>query len=124
VSTSVITIPAGAKVGAWWQHIIGGPQGTNDADNPIAKSHKGPVQVYLAKVDNAGTAGYTGLKWFKIHSYGLQGGVWGVDDMINNNGWSDFTMPSCIAPGNYLMRVEIIGTFESKFHHICMLMAV
>ena len=38
---TVITIPAGAKVGAWWGHEIGGASGPNDADNPIAASHKG-----------------------------------------------------------------------------------
>jgi cellulase len=52
VSTDVITVAAGAKVGTWWQHVIGGPQGSNDADNPIASSHHGPVQVYLAKVSH------------------------------------------------------------------------
>lgn len=40
---NVVSIAAGAKVGAWWGHIIGGAQGTNDADNPIAASHKGEV---------------------------------------------------------------------------------
>ncbi len=39
--STVIKIPAGAKVGAWWQHQIGGPSGPNDPDNPIAASHKG-----------------------------------------------------------------------------------
>jgi cellulase len=38
---NVITIPAGAKVGAWWGHVIGGAQSANDPDHPIAKSHKG-----------------------------------------------------------------------------------
>jgi cellulase len=52
VSTSVITVPAGAKVGTWWQHILGGAQGANDPDNPIAASHKGPIQIYLAKVSS------------------------------------------------------------------------
>jgi cellulase len=50
VSSKVVTIPAGAQVGAWYQHVIGGPQFANDADNPIAASHKGPLMVYLAKV--------------------------------------------------------------------------
>lgn len=50
VSSAVVTIPAGAKVGAWYQHIIGGPQKAGDTDNPIAPSHKGPIIVYLAKV--------------------------------------------------------------------------
>jgi len=50
VSTAVVKIPAGAKVSTWYQHVIGGAQYANDADNPIAPSHKGPVLVYLAKV--------------------------------------------------------------------------
>lgn len=47
VSSTVIDIPAGAQVGAQYQHLIGGPQGSNDPDNPIAASHKGPIIVYL-----------------------------------------------------------------------------
>ncbi|KIM19348.1 glycoside hydrolase family 61 protein, partial [Serendipita vermifera MAFF 305830] len=108
-SSTIINIPAGAKVGALWQHVLGGAQGSNDADNPIAKSHHGPVQVYLAKVSNAQTTGTSGLSWFKVASDGLNGGKWGVDNMVANNGWSYFTLPSCIAPGNYLMRVELIA---------------
>lgn len=50
ISTSVIQIPASARVGALYQHLIGGPQGSNDPDNPIAASHKGAITVYLAKV--------------------------------------------------------------------------
>jgi cellulase len=42
---TVITVPAGAKVGAWWGHVIGGPQGGNDLENPIAKSHKGKCEL-------------------------------------------------------------------------------
>lgn len=38
---NIITVPAGAKVGGWWGHVIGGPQSSNDPDNPIASSHKG-----------------------------------------------------------------------------------
>jgi len=38
---NVIKIPAGARVGAWWGHEIGGAAGPNDPDHPIAKSHKG-----------------------------------------------------------------------------------
>jgi hypothetical protein len=50
LSTAVVTIPAGGQVEAWFEHVIGGAQGANDADNPIAASHKGPIIVYLAKV--------------------------------------------------------------------------
>ncbi|KAM7211982.1 family 61 putative glycoside hydrolase [Rhypophila decipiens] len=106
---TVITVPAGARVGSWWGHEIGGAAGPNDPDHPIAASHKGPVIVYLAKVDNAATAGTSGLKWFKVAEDGLNGGTWAVDTLIANGGWHYFTMPTCIAPGDYLMRVEIIA---------------
>ncbi|EAU87430.2 endoglucanase II [Coprinopsis cinerea okayama7 len=108
---TVINIPAGARVGAWWGHVIGGAQYPNDPDHPIARSHKGPTIVYLAKVDNAATANARGLRWFKIAEDGLDTstGQWGVDRMIANNGWQYFTMPTCVAPGHYLMRVEIIA---------------
>lgn len=64
----------------WFQHTIGGPQGANDADNPIASSHKGPVIAYLAKVDNAATSSQTGLKWFKIgqDTFDTSTKKWGV----------------------------------------------
>jgi lytic cellulose monooxygenase (C1-hydroxylating) len=45
--STVISVPAGAKVGSWWGHVIGGAQGANDADNPIAKSHKGRLSFSL-----------------------------------------------------------------------------
>lgn len=125
---NVIKIPAGARVGAWWGHEIGGASGPNDPDHPIAKSHKGkslpfktnteptcvntfagPIQVYLAKVGNAATASDKNLQWFKIAERGLNNGVWAVDEMIANNGWHYFDMPQCIAPGQYLMRVELLA---------------
>ncbi|KAH7036458.1 glycoside hydrolase family 61 protein [Macrophomina phaseolina] len=109
VSSTVINISAGAKVGAQYQHVIGGPQFQGDPDNPIAASHKGPVIVYLAKVDNAATTSTSGLKWFKIYEEGLNSGKWGVDTLLQNNGWATFTMPSCVASGQYLMRVEVIA---------------
>ncbi|CAG8974320.1 hypothetical protein HYALB_00006168 [Hymenoscyphus albidus] len=112
-STKVVQIPAGAKVASWFQHVIGGPQGAGDADNPIASSHKGPISVYLAKVDNAATTAtnYNSLSWFKVAAEGLNTGTgkWGVDTMIANQGWWEFTMPSCLAPGQYVMRVELLA---------------
>ncbi|KAK0649100.1 glycosyl hydrolase family 61-domain-containing protein [Cercophora newfieldiana] len=106
---NIITVPAGARVGAWWGHEIGGAQFQGDPDHPIAASHKGPIMVYLAKVSNAASTGTTGLQWFKIAESGLNGRTWAVDDMIANGGWHYFNMPTCIAPGHYLMRVELIA---------------
>ena len=34
---------------------------------------------------------------------------WGVDRLIANKGKVSFTIPNCIAAGQYLLRVELIG---------------
>ena len=112
-SDAVINVEAGATVGAFWGHVVGGAQYANDKDNPIAASHHGPILTYLAKVDNAATAAVenpSALNWFKIHHEGKsEEGVWAVDRLYAAVGWYNFTLPECIAPGNYLMRHEIIG---------------
>ncbi|KAF1973565.1 glycoside hydrolase family 61 protein-like protein [Bimuria novae-zelandiae CBS 107.79] len=115
VSSTIINVNAGDKVGTMWGHVIGGAQFPGDEDNPIAASHKGPTIFYLAKVDNAATASGQGLKWFKIGEDGLDGsGKWGVDRMISNGGWVDFTIPTCVAPGQYLLRTEIIALHSAS----------
>lgn len=110
-SQSVVAANPGDKIGTWFQHVIGGAQFPNDPDNPIASSHHGPVLAYMAKVDNAASSSQTGLKWFKIgqDTYDTSSKKWGVDNLIANNGWAYFDIPSCLAPGQYLMRVEIIA---------------
>ncbi|KAI8279688.1 hypothetical protein K4K60_005412 [Colletotrichum sp. SAR11_57] len=111
---SVIAVPAGASVGAWWGHGMADAIVPGDVDHPIAESHKeGPIMAYLAKVDNAATASPTGLRWFKIAESGLQNNRWAIDDLRADEGWFNFTMPSCVASGDYLMRVEIIALHEA-----------
>lgn len=133
VSTKVIDVKGGDKVGILWGHVIGGAQFPNDPDHPIAKSHKGPTIFYMyvcqvpspmhcltdsatrAKVDNAATAQPDGLKWFKVAEDGLESsGQWAVDKLISNGGWMDFTMPTCVAPGHYLLRAEIIALHSAN----------
>ncbi|KAL2148722.1 hypothetical protein VTH82DRAFT_1869 [Thermothelomyces myriococcoides] len=110
-SDTIIEVKAGDRIGAWYQHVIGGAQFPGDPDNPIAPSHKGPVMAYLAKVDNAATAAKTGLQWFKIFedTFDPSSKVWGVDNLINNDGWVYFNIPECVADGNYLLRVEVLA---------------
>ena len=66
-----------------------------------------------AQIPNATQTSVTGLKWFKIYEDGLQASdqSWGVDRMIKNKGKVSFTIPSCIPPGQYLLRHELIGKF-------------
>ncbi|KAL2126447.1 hypothetical protein VTI74DRAFT_887 [Chaetomium olivicolor] len=126
-SQTVINVKAGDRIGSWWQHVISGVQFSGDPDNPIAKSHKGPVMAYMAKVDNAASASQSGLRWFKIWQDGFDTGSkkWGVDNLINNNGWVYFNIPQCIAPGHYLLRVEVLALHsagkqgQAQFYQSC-----
>ena len=76
-------------------------------------------------MDNAASTGTQGLRWFKVAQSGYSNGIWAVDTMIANGGWHYFDMPSCIAPGQYLMRVEIIALHsasipgEAQFYMEC-----
>jgi lytic cellulose monooxygenase (C1-hydroxylating) len=110
-SSTVINVKAGDEIGAWYQHVIGGSQSGNDADNPIASSHKGPVTAYLAAVSNAATATATSADWFKIYedTFDVGSKKWGVDNLIANNGWVKFKLPTCIPNGDYLLRVETLA---------------
>jgi len=110
ISQTIITVPAGSPVTIEWHHTLAGAD-PSDSQDPIDASHKGPIMAYLAKVDNALTSTVTGLKWFKIYEdgYNPATGKWAVDTMIANKGKVTFNMPSCIAPGNYLLRGELIA---------------
>ncbi|KAF8914868.1 glycosyl hydrolase family 61-domain-containing protein [Mucidula mucida] len=108
ISTTVIPVAAGTQVTAEWHHTLSGADSSDPAD-PIDASHHGPVMAYLAKVSNATQASVTGLQWFKIWEDGFANGAWGVDRLIANKGKVTFTIPSCIAAGQYLMRVELIA---------------
>ena len=50
---------------------------------------------------------------------------WGVDNMISNNGWVYFNLPTCIAAGQYLLRVEILALHsaskpnQAQFYQSC-----
>jgi cellulase len=64
-------------------------------------------------VNDATSLSVTGLKWFKIQEdgYNPSTGEWAVDKLIRNGGKWTLTIPSCIPPGDYLMRHELIGAF-------------
>jgi hypothetical protein len=84
--------------------------------NTWPESHHGPVIDYLANCGDAGCekVDKTTLEFFKIDEVGLVDGtsapgVWGSDQLIaNNNSWM-VQIPSNIAPGNYVLRHEIIA---------------
>ena len=74
------------------------------------REHKGPTTAYLKKVNNATTDSGIGGGWFKIQQDGLgSDGVWGTERIINGQGRHAIKIPQCIAPGQYLLRAEMIA---------------
>ncbi|UPX18476.1 uncharacterized protein EKO05_0008775 [Ascochyta rabiei] len=72
-------------------------------------SHVGPVIDYMAKVDDATAAKAGDLSFFKIDEAGYEGGEWAATKLIKNNQTWSVTVPSSIAPGQYVLRHEIIA---------------
>jgi len=78
-------------------------------------SHHGPVIDYLANCNGeCTTVDKTSLLFNKIDGFGLisytaQPGVWASDQLISTNNTWTVTIPSSVAPGNYVLRHEIIA---------------
>jgi len=92
-------IAAGASIGLQFHH-----QSAAATDDIVDPTHEGPIIVYLAKSETG-----AGNVWFKIYEDGYTNGKWAVDRLIANKGRVDVTLPSDIAPGNYLLRAELIA---------------
>lgn len=83
--------------------------------------------AYLKKVTDAKTDTGVGAGWFKvlpnpqpkpflhltpptqIAQDTFDGTTWGVDRLISAGGVQTVTIPACIAPGQYLLRGELIA---------------
>lgn len=63
----------------------------------------------MKKVTDAKTDSGVGGGWFKIAQDAFDGSKWGVDRLIANQGNQTVTIPACIAPGQYLLRGELIA---------------
>ncbi|KAK0706908.1 glycosyl hydrolase family 61-domain-containing protein [Lasiosphaeria miniovina] len=80
---------------------------------PWPASHKGPVIDYLANCNGpCQNVDKTKLKFFKIDEVGLvdaASGTFGASQLTNNNNSWVVRIPTDIAPGNYVLRHEIIA---------------
>ncbi|KAL2023723.1 hypothetical protein VTK56DRAFT_1437 [Thermocarpiscus australiensis] len=103
-SPYIITVQAGTTVKAIWRHTL-----TSGPDDVLDASHKGPTLAYLKKVDNALTDTGIGGGWFKIQEDGYSNGQWATSKVIANGGLHYIDIPACIAPGQYLLRAEMIA---------------
>lgn len=78
-------------------------------DDIIASSHHGPIINYLAPI----SGGINDAVWVKISEAGYSNGKWAVDDLIAAQGKWDVKIPATLAPGEYLLRQEIIALHEA-----------
>jgi lytic cellulose monooxygenase (C1-hydroxylating) len=83
----------------------------------IGGDHYGPVSVYLAKVSDAASSDGSG-SYFKIYQdvwapkAGASSGdndYWGTEDMNSCCGHVDVKIPADIAPGDYILRAEVLA---------------
>lgn len=101
----VCTVAAGGTVTVEMHQQPGQRSCSNEA---IGGNHDGPVTVYLSKVNSATSD--AGSSWFKIFQNGLvSSDYWGTDVLNANCGKQVVTIPSNIAPGDYLLRAEVIA---------------
>ncbi|KAJ3748787.1 glycoside hydrolase family 61 protein [Lentinula detonsa] len=98
------TVAAGTQVTAYWNawpHTIG------------------PVMVYMAACPSGcSNADTSTLEFFKIDQAGLISGtlvtgLWGMGELVqNNNSWTS-TIPASLAPGEYMIRHELLAIHTS-----------
>ncbi|KAK3899310.1 family 61 putative glycoside hydrolase [Staphylotrichum tortipilum] len=99
-------------------------------------SHMGPVLTYMARCPDQGCEGWepgVELVWFKIHHDGRHttdksypDDIWGSTPLMTiPNPGTTYTIPSCLLPGPYLVRHEIIALHsawargEAQFYPSC-----
>lgn len=102
----VATIAAGGKIAFHW--------------TTWPSSHVGPVITYLGKVPSSTDVtkySPTGsdVIWFKIDEGGYSNGKWAATDVLSaqNSTWT-VTIPSSLAPGQYIVRHEIIALHQAQ----------
>ncbi|KAH7371017.1 glycoside hydrolase [Pyrenochaeta sp. MPI-SDFR-AT-0127] len=79
--------------------------------NTWPESHKGPIINYIAPCNGDCTTLTPGsLRWSKISQSSIvSAGTWVTDNMIKNNFKVSTVLPARLAPGNYVIRHEIIA---------------
>lgn len=89
----------------------GQPGDRSCSTEAIGGNHFGPVIVYMGKVTDATTADGSGAIWFKVdqEGYDVPTKTWGTMTLNANCGKRTFTVPSSLAPGDYLLRAEVIA---------------
>ncbi|GAA5895033.1 hypothetical protein JCM6882_008269 [Rhodosporidiobolus microsporus] len=101
--TGYLTVAAGDVIEPEWWHSGG------RGDDPIATSHVGPITTWISPLD----ANTEGDVWVQISSEAwYEDKKSAVDKMIANKGRNTVTVPSTLAPGDYLFRFDLLALHE------------
>jgi lytic cellulose monooxygenase (C1-hydroxylating) len=107
MNTLDINCHVNAEPGALTAQVAGG--GKVDFFWPDWPHDVGPVLTYIASCGgDCASADKSALSWVKIDEAGYDG-QWAAEKLMNNNFTWTTTVPSTIAPGNYVFRHEIIN---------------
>ncbi|KAF9462551.1 glycoside hydrolase family 61 protein [Collybia nuda] len=124
-STGICNVNPGDSVTVEMHQQPGDRACRNEA---IGGNHYGPVLVYMAAVSDAKTAVGSSANWFKVSQLGLVSNnpdYFGSRVLNDNCGHYTFKVPTGIAPGNYLIRAEVIalhvvgGAGGAQFYPAC-----
>ncbi|KAG4423533.1 hypothetical protein IFR04_003356 [Cadophora malorum] len=93
-------VAAGSKVDLYW--------------TLWPESHMGPVITYMALCPGGDCTTFepeSDAVWFKVQEAGRTGtsDVWASDAIEKAGGFLSYTIPSCLTPGSYLVRHEVIA---------------
>ncbi|TCD71245.1 Esterase/lipase/thioesterase [Steccherinum ochraceum] len=110
-TSAVAEAAAGSKITFHW--------------NQWLADHLGPVSVYMASCNGDCTKfNAASGKWFKIDAAGYDAGKkqWASTQLINNGDKWTSTIPASLAPGQYLIRHEVIALHDAgapQFYPSC-----
>lgn len=77
--------------------------------------HPGPItHMLFGPVDDASQATGIGAGWFKIDEMDFVGGKWASEIMQAANMSHEFTLPTGLASGEYLLRSEMLALHSSQ----------
>ncbi|KAI1171088.1 carbohydrate-binding module family 1 protein [Nemania sp. FL0916] len=129
--TGKCAVAAGSTVTVEMHQQPGDRSCSNEA---IGGDHFGPLQVYMASVSDASKADGSSASWFKVFAdtwaksaAGGNGDAdnWGTKDLNTCCGLMNVKIPSDIAPGDYLLRAEVIALHtasssgQAQFYMTC-----
>lgn len=110
--TSAINCHINAKPGSRTASVRAG--GTVQFQWTLWPHDIGPVLTYVAACNgDCAKVNKDSLLWVKIDARGYDNGSWASRKLIDNNGTWTTTVPSTLAPGNYVFRHESTNSLIS-----------